>query len=127
MLDRLNDGEAPAPAVHGHGSGIPLELSSALRPEAVSILPQKPSTEAGSEPAEHPAEAFLRLIGKDPERTWFRTIAHGKGSNRRRSGRDLHGFDAAALEADNQEGELGVVVIDQLAQFTSVRAAEIFF
>lgn len=51
------------------------------------------------------AERFLRLLGKDPATTWFRTFARGKGSNRTRSGRDLHGFDAAALEADNQAGE----------------------
>ena len=51
------------------------------------------------------AERFLRLLGKDPARTWFRTIPRGKGSNRRRSGRDLQGFDAAALEADNKTGE----------------------
>ena len=53
---------------------------------------------------EHPAEAFLRLIGKDPAATWFRTIAKGKGCNRSRSGKDLHGFDATALEADNRAG-----------------------
>jgi len=51
------------------------------------------------------ADRFLRLLGKDPARTWFRTIPRGKGSNRRRSGRDLRGFDAAALEADNRTGE----------------------
>lgn len=52
------------------------------------------------------AEQFLQLLGKDPARTWFRTLLpRGKGSNRRRAGCDLHGFDAAALEADNGTGE----------------------
>jgi hypothetical protein len=51
-----------------------------------------------------PAEAFLRLIGKDPAQKWFRTIAHRMGGNRRCSGRALHGFNAA-LEADDQDSE----------------------
>ena len=50
------------------------------------------------------AEGFLRLLGKDPAKTWFRTITPGGGVNRSRSGRDLHGFDAAALQADNDAG-----------------------
>jgi hypothetical protein len=52
---------------------------------------------------------FLRLLGKDPEETWFRTIAPKKiapknGCNRSRQGRDLRGLDEAVLEADNQGG-----------------------
>jgi hypothetical protein len=47
---------------------------------------------------------FLQLLGKDPARTWLRTITPGKGANRGRNGRDLQGFDAAALEADSTAG-----------------------
>ena len=50
------------------------------------------------------AERFLKLLGKDPAKTWFRTITPGKGANRSRYGKDLLGFDAAALEADNNAG-----------------------
>jgi hypothetical protein len=54
------------------------------------------------------AERFLKLLGKDPAKTWFRTLKPipGKSSlpNVSRRGADLHGFDAAALEADNQAG-----------------------
>ena len=52
----------------------------------------------------HEAELFLRLLGKDPAKTWFRTVPPGKGANRSRYGRDMLGFDAAALEADNNAG-----------------------
>lgn len=52
----------------------------------------------------HEAERFLSLLGKDPAKTWFRTITPGKGANRSRYGKDLLGFDAAALEADNNAG-----------------------
>ena len=56
----------------------------------------------------HEAELFLRLLGKDPAKTWFRTLKpipdKGSLSNVRRRGADLHGFDAAALEADNRAG-----------------------
>ena len=51
---------------------------------------------------------FLELLGKDPAKTWFRTLkpTPGKGtqSNVGRKGADLHGFDPAALEADNRHG-----------------------
>ena len=50
------------------------------------------------------AEEFLHLLGKDPAETFFRTIAPKSGCNRSRKGRDLHGFDRAALLADNQAG-----------------------
>lgn len=50
------------------------------------------------------ADQFLRIIGKEPAKTWFRTISKGKGANRSRQGRDLHGFDALALEAENNNG-----------------------
>lgn len=48
MLDRLSDGEASAPAVQCHGSGMPQELSSGARPKATPILPQNTSPDAGS-------------------------------------------------------------------------------
>jgi len=50
------------------------------------------------------AEEFLHLLGKDPAETLFRTIAPKNGCNRSRGGRDLHGFNLAALLADNQAG-----------------------
>ncbi|MCP9903035.1 DUF3987 domain-containing protein [Cyanobium sp. BA5m-21] len=53
----------------------------------------------------HPAEQFLQLLGKDPGQTYFRTVRHGKGANRSRRGKDLHGFDLQALARDNQAGE----------------------
>jgi hypothetical protein len=54
---------------------------------------------------EHPAEQFLRLLGKDPKQTYFRTIRPGKGANGSRGGKDLHGFDLQALTRDSQAGE----------------------
>ncbi len=53
----------------------------------------------------HPAEQFLQLLGKDPGRTYFRTVRHGKGANRSRRGKDLYGLDLQALNRDNQAGE----------------------
>jgi len=50
------------------------------------------------------ARRFLLLTGKDPAQTWFRTLRPGAGANRSRCGRDLHGFDAAVLQADNDSG-----------------------
>lgn len=50
------------------------------------------------------AEEFLYLLGKDPAETYFRTIAPKSGCNRSRGGRDLHGLDISALQADNQAG-----------------------
>jgi hypothetical protein len=66
------------------------------------------------------AKRFLQLLGKDPAATWFRTIARGKGSNRTRSGRDLHGFDAAALNADNQAGEAVYFITGDADQVTNL-------
>ena len=61
-----------------------------------------------SEQVRHEAERFLSLLGKDPAQTYFRTLKPipGKSSlpNVSRRGADLHGFDAAALEADNRAG-----------------------
>jgi len=57
------------------------------------------------EPEHHPAADFLRLLGKDPAQTWFRTIRQGKGANASRKGRDLHGLDLEALQRDNANGE----------------------
>jgi len=50
------------------------------------------------------AERFLRLLGKDPVRCWFSTITNSREPNKTRRGRDLHGFDAATLNADNTAG-----------------------
>jgi predicted P-loop ATPase len=61
----------------------------------------KPSLSTAGE-----ATQFLELLGKDPARTWFRTLKPipGKGSlpNVGRKGADLHGFDPAALGANNR-------------------------
>lgn len=57
------------------------------------------------EATSHPAVRLLKALGKDPVNTWFRTFVPRRGANGHRSGRDLHGFDAAALEADNRAGE----------------------
>ena len=63
----------------------------------------KPSLSTASE-----ATQFLELLGKDPAKTWFRTLKpiQGKGSlpNVGRKGADLHGFDPAALGANNRAG-----------------------
>lgn len=50
------------------------------------------------------ALAFLQALGKDPDSTYFRSIA-SKGANRNRRGADLLGFDANALIRDNINGE----------------------
>ena len=61
----------------------------------------KPSLSTASE-----ATQFLELLGKDPAKTWFRTLKPipGKGHlpNVGRKGADLHGFDPAALGANNK-------------------------
>jgi hypothetical protein len=54
---------------------------------------------------------FLQALGKDPAAAWFRSIRHGKGANKRRKGADLHGFDAAELEADSRAGNSLYMVI----------------
>ena len=69
------------------------------------------------------ATRFLRALGKDPDQTWFRTIAPGKGANRSRSGRDLHGFDAAALENDNQAGADAYYITGDAKQATGKAGA----
>jgi hypothetical protein len=51
-----------------------------------------------------PAHRFLELLGKDPDKTWFRTLKGGK-ANPTRSGRDLRGLNVATLTADNKAGE----------------------
>ena len=50
------------------------------------------------------AEQFLILLGKDPAKTWFRTIKCAKGANHSRGGRDLCGFNAKVLDAENKAG-----------------------
>ena len=71
---------------------------------------------------QHPAVQFLVLLGKDPARSYFRTLKPipGKGSrpNVSRKGADLHGFDAAALEADNRAGSSIYVIIGDTDQAT---------
>lgn len=57
------------------------------------------------------AQRFLALLGKDPATTYFRTIRHGVGANKSRKGRDLLGFDAAALKADNDAGDSIYLVV----------------
>jgi hypothetical protein len=58
------------------------------------------------------AERFLQLLGKEPKGTWFRTFVRGGGANRSRKGADLHGFDAAALEADNRTASVYFITGD---------------
>lgn len=72
------------------------DLAQATGPEA-----ERHAEEAAC----HPAVRFLKALGKDPADTWFRTFVPRGKANRRRSGRDLHGFDVAGLEADNREGQ----------------------
>jgi hypothetical protein len=55
----------------------------------------------GSGQAAHPAVAFLRLLGKDPRQTYFRTLQRGTAPNDGRGGRDLLGFDLPALTRNN--------------------------
>jgi hypothetical protein len=55
----------------------------------------------GSGQAAHPAVAFLRLLGKDPRQTYFRTLQRGTATNDGRGGRDLLGFDLPALTRNN--------------------------
>ena len=73
-----------------------------------------------SEQVRHEAERFLNLLGKDPAKTWFRTIPPGKGANRNRYGRDLHGFNPEALISDNQSGESVYFVTGNSTTATSV-------
>lgn len=58
------------------------------------------------------AKTFLRVIGKDPDKTFFRTFAPGKGANRARSGKDLSGFNALALQQDNKSAAIYFVTGD---------------
>ncbi len=58
------------------------------------------------------AERFLQLLGKDPAKTWFRTLAKGRFVNQSRAGRDLQGFDAVTLEADNRTHSIYLITGD---------------
>ncbi len=82
----------------------------------------KTKVSAGQNKAKAAADAaqFLELLGKDPARTYFRTIGHGKGANRSRRGADLHGFDPEALARDNQSGESVYFVTGNSTTATSV-------
>lgn len=62
------------------------------------------------------ARIFLRLLGKDPTRSYFRTVTTGKGANRSRQGADLHGFNAEALDADNRAGSAVYVLVANAEQ-----------
>ena len=64
-----------------------------------------PNPSGGSGSGTHPAVAFLRLLGKDPAATFFRTIRPGSGANKIRKGADLLGFDPGGLLADNRAGQ----------------------
>ena len=76
----------------------------------------------GSSVPKTEAERFLQLLGKDPAATWVRTLkpVPGKGtlSNVSRQGADLHGFDPAALEADNQAGSSIYLITGDAEQAT---------
>ncbi|MEY4807481.1 MAG: Phormidium phage MIS-PhV1B [Cyanobacteriota bacterium] len=73
------------------------------------------------------ATQFLKLLGKDPAKTWFRTLkpTPGKGaqSNVARRGADLHGFDEAALGADNRAGSAIYFITGDADQATKPTAA----
>lgn len=64
------------------------------------------------------ARRFLQLLGKDPARTWFRTITPGKGANSSRAGADLHGLDLAALTRDNSNGASVYLVVGDASSAT---------
>jgi predicted P-loop ATPase len=64
------------------------------------------------------AERFLQLLGKDPARTWFRTITPGKGANLNRKGADLRGLDLAALTRDNTAGASVYLVVGEASSAT---------
>ena len=61
---------------------------------------------------------FLALLGKDPSATWFRTIRPGKRANSSRKGKDLQGFDAAALAADSAAGDNLYLVVANASKAT---------
>ena len=67
----------------------------------------------------HPARRFLELLGKDPDKTWFRTIARGR-ANPARSGRDLRGLNVATLTAGNKAGEAVYFISGEADHATSI-------
>ena len=58
------------------------------------------------------AETFLRVIGKDPAKTCFRTFVPGKPANAGRGGRDLQGFNASVLQRNNKSAAIYFVTGD---------------
>jgi hypothetical protein len=97
-----------------HKSGHNTDCLNDAQSQNTPVDPNESVNHAGGETANtemslhpmqvlHEAEPFLRLLGKDPAKTWFRTLKpipdKGSLSNVRRRGADLHGFDAVALEA----------------------------
>jgi hypothetical protein len=71
-----------------------------------------------ADPDPKQARRFLQLLGKDPARTWFRTITPGKGANRSRAGADLQGLDLAALSRDNNKGASVYLVVGDASSAT---------
>lgn len=92
LIDTDDDG-----AVEVHD---PAEIRAELERAWEAPAAVRPDT--GSNAAQQ-ALQHLQLLGKDPRQTWFRSIRHGKGANRRRRGADLHGFNEAELRADAAE------------------------
>jgi len=101
MFDSANAAGETAAPTEGLSPQFPNDTPHAVQDQR--------SPRGGSAPSILPAERFMQLLGKEPKGTWFGTLkpVPGKGSlpNVRRGGTDLHGFDAAALAADNQAGE----------------------
>jgi len=61
---------------------------------------------------------FLKLQGKDPAQTFFRSIRKGSGANKRRKGANLRGFDAQELAADSAGGAALYAVIGNASEAT---------
>ncbi|MEB3360533.1 MAG: DUF3987 domain-containing protein [Synechococcaceae cyanobacterium] len=75
-----------------------------------------PWQQAGAE-----AEHFLKLLGKNPLHTYFRTIRPKVGANLNREGADLNGFHATDLAIDNDGGESVYAVIGNATGATGTR------
>jgi hypothetical protein len=88
--------------------------------ERAWAAPPVPRPEPPGSSAAHAALRQLALLGKDPAKTWFRTIRHGKGANGRRKGADLHGFDEAALRADAAQGASLYLVVGEATAASGV-------
>ena len=75
-----------------------------------------------ADPDPKQARRFLQLLGKDPARTWFRTLKPVPGektkSNPSRKGADLQGLDLAALTRDNSNGANVYLVVGDASSAT---------